>query len=58
MRVSRIACRTLTEYQIISITKGLGVFEVNHETHVVTPGSIMIVFPGVPHFYKPEYEVG
>ncbi len=50
--------RTLTEYQIIYITKGRGVFESNHRTHVVVPGSIMIVFPGVPHFYKPEYEVG
>lgn len=50
--------RTLTEYQIIYITKGRGVFETNHRTLVVVPGSIMIVFPGVPHFYKPEYEVG
>ena len=50
--------RTLTEYQIIYITKGRGIFESNHRTHVVVPGSIMIVFPGVPHFYKPEYEVG
>ena len=50
--------RTLTEYQIIYITRGRGVFESNHRTHVVVPGSIMIVFPGVPHFYKPEYAVG
>jgi AraC-like DNA-binding protein len=50
--------RTLTEYQIIYITKGRGVFETNKRTHIVVPGSIMIVFPGVPHFYKPDYEVG
>ena len=50
--------RTLTEYQIMYITKGRGIFEINHRTHVVVPGSIMMVFPGVPHFYKPEYEVG
>jgi AraC-like DNA-binding protein len=50
--------RTLTEYQIIYVTKGRGVFETGKRTHVIVPGSIMVVFPGVPHFYKPEYEVG
>jgi len=25
---------------------------------VVVPGSVMIVFPGIRHFYKPELEVG
>jgi AraC-like DNA-binding protein len=50
--------RTLTEYQIIYITKGRGIFEANQRTHVVVPGTIIIVFPGVPHFYRPEYEVG
>jgi AraC-like DNA-binding protein len=50
--------RTLTEYQIIYITKGRGIFEVNDRTHVVVPGSVMVVFPGIPHLYKPEYEVG
>jgi AraC-like DNA-binding protein len=50
--------RTLAEYQIIYITKGRGVFEASKQTHVIVPGSIMVVFPGVPHFYKPEYEVG
>jgi AraC-like DNA-binding protein len=50
--------RTLTEYQIIYITKGRGIFKVNRQTHVVDPGSIMIIFPGIPHFYKPDYEIG
>jgi AraC-like DNA-binding protein len=50
--------RTLTEYQIVYITKGRGVFETGNQTHVIVPGSIMIVFPGVPHYYKPEYDVG
>ena len=50
--------RTLAEYQIIYITKGRGIFETSNRTHVIVPGSIMVVFPGVPHFYKPEYEVG
>jgi AraC-like DNA-binding protein len=50
--------RTLTEYQIIYITKGRGIFETNQRTHVVVPGSVMLVLPGVRHFYKPEYDVG
>ncbi|HEY9595014.1 MAG TPA: AraC family transcriptional regulator [Spirochaetia bacterium] len=50
--------RTLTEYQVIYITKGRGIFEAGHQTYTVTPGTVMIVFPGVPHYYKPEYEVG
>ena len=50
--------RTLAEYQIIYITKGRGVFEVDREARVIHPGSIMVVFPGVPHFYRPDFEVG
>ena len=50
--------RTLPEYQIVYITRGRGIFEMNGRAHVVGPGSIMTVFPGVRHFYKPEYEVG
>ncbi len=50
--------RTLAEFQVIYITRGRGVFEAGQETHVVKPGTVMIVFPGVRHFYKPEIEVG
>jgi AraC-like DNA-binding protein len=50
--------RVLQEYQIIYVTKGRGIFEINGRTHVVVPGSILMVFPGVRHLYKPEYEVG
>lgn len=50
--------RTLPEYQIVYITKGRGIFEMNGHTRVIFPGSAMIVFPGMRHFYKPEYEVG
>ena len=50
--------RTLTEYQIIYITRGRGIFETNQKTHVVVPGSVMLVLPGIRHFYKPEYDVG
>ncbi len=50
--------RTLPEYQIVYITKGRGIFEMDGRTRVVVPGSVMVVFPGVRHFYKPEYDVG
>jgi len=50
--------RTLTDYQIVYITKGRGVFETGHETHVVVPGSVMLIFPGIRHIYKPDFNVG
>ncbi|HCX96537.1 Transcriptional regulator [uncultured spirochete] len=50
--------RTLNEYQIIYITKGEGVFETSGRHYDVKPGSIIMVFPGVRHFYKPVYEIG
>lgn len=50
--------RTLNEYQIIYVTKGQGVFETMGRKYQVAPGSIMMVFPGVRHFYKPVYEIG
>jgi AraC-like DNA-binding protein len=50
--------RTLQEYQIVYITKGRGVFEMNQKTHVVVPGTVMMVFPGLRHHYKPVFDVG
>ena len=45
--------RTLVEYQIVYITKGRGVFETSQKTHVVVPGTVMMIFPGIRHHYKP-----
>lgn len=50
--------RTLAEFQVIYITRGRGVFEAGGRTHVVVPGTVMIVFPGVRHVYKPDLDVG
>lgn len=50
--------RTLLEYQIVYITSGRGVFQVDQRTYTVIPGAVMIVFPGLSHFYKPDYETG
>ncbi len=50
--------RTLVEYQIVYITKGRGVFETSQKTHVVVPGTVMMIFPGIRHHYKPDFDVG
>jgi len=51
--------RVLDEYQIIYITKGQGVFESNHCPKVeITPGTIILLFPGERHRYKPNCETG
>ena len=46
--------RLLSEYQIIYITKGEGVFENKYGTFEVTEGSFIILFPGEWHRYKPS----
>ena len=50
--------RTLNEYQMIYITRGSGMFETSGRALAVQPGSILIVFPGVRHHYKPDFAVG
>jgi AraC-like DNA-binding protein len=50
--------RTLNEYQVIYITKGSGLFETRGMSLPVAAGSVMILFPGVRHVYKPDFEVG
>jgi AraC-like DNA-binding protein len=50
--------RTLPEYQLIYVTRGRGSFESAGRSYPVVPGTVMIVFPGVRHHYKPEFEVG
>ncbi len=50
--------RTLKEYQIIYITKGSGTFESKGKSYQVTPGTILFLFPGVQHSYRPDFKVG
>jgi len=50
--------RTLPEYQLVYVTKGRGVFEIGQKTHVVVPGTVMMIFPGIRHHYKPDFDVG
>jgi len=52
--------RVLQSYQIILITAGAGVFECATlpSTQVVGPGTILVLFPGVWHRYRPNPETG
>lgn len=53
------AGRVLNEYQIIYITKGKGIFESDSCSQTeVKAGTIIILFPGERHRYKPNGETG
>ncbi len=50
--------RVLHEYQINYITEGYGIFENSYGTFRITPGTIMILFPGEWHRYRPLKTTG
>jgi len=51
--------RILNEYQIIYVTNGKGVFESDHcKLRTIEAGTILIIFPGERHRYKPVDEIG
>jgi len=52
--------RTLQSYQLIFIPSGSGVFEssATPEVRPVESGSIIVLFPGVWHRYRPDAETG
>lgn len=50
--------RTLKEYHIVYVTRGRGVFETEGCRFVVSPGSILLLFPGIKHLYKPDIDTG
>jgi AraC-like DNA-binding protein len=51
--------RTLPEYQVIYISRGKGVFE-SAPTGIqeISAGTIILLFPGVWHRYRPEKAIG
>ena len=49
--------RILNEFQINYITEGKGVFETKNGTYPVKAGSLLFVFPGEWHRYKPDLKV-
>lgn len=50
--------RTLNDYQAVYVTRGQGVFSSGGRSHEVGPGSLLFLFPGVPHSYRPALETG
>ena len=51
--------RVLPEYQVLYITSGEGMFEsAPSGKRVVTAGSVMLLFPGIWHRYRPLHQVG
>ncbi len=50
--------RILAEYQIIYITRGRGRFVSRNQEYTIIPGSVIVLFPGVKHTYKPDVETG
>ena len=51
--------RVLNEYQVIYITRGKGVFESDNCTQrTIIAGTVIILFPGERHRYKPNNETG
>lgn len=50
--------RVLQEFQINYITNGRGIMETSHGKFEVEPGSVLLVFPGEWHRYKPQSDIG
>jgi AraC-like DNA-binding protein len=50
--------RTLPEFQLQYISRGAGVFATEDKTYTVKPGSVIFVFPGQRHHYKPSVATG
>lgn len=51
--------RILSEYQIIYITRGKGVHEIKNSSEIhIQEGSVILLFPGVWHRYRPDPETG
>ena len=50
--------RSLSEFQIVYISKGEGFFTADTNTYRVTPGSLLFIFPELKHHYKPVFETG
>ena len=51
--------RTISEYQIVYITRGRGIFETAETGRIpINPGQIILLFPGVWHRYRPLKKTG
>jgi AraC-like DNA-binding protein len=50
--------RILNEFQINYITNGSGTMETKEGRFDIEPGSVLLIFPGVWHRYRPNIETG
>ncbi|HPR33591.1 MAG TPA: AraC family transcriptional regulator [Prolixibacteraceae bacterium] len=50
--------RTLNEFQVNYITEGSGILETKQGKFRINPGSVLILFPGMWHRYKPDSKTG
>ena len=52
--------RVLQSYQIILISSGSGLFESDAAagTQIVEPGTVIVLFPGIWHRYRPQLQTG
>jgi AraC-like DNA-binding protein len=50
--------RVLHEFQINYITNGSGVMETKAGVFEIEPGSVLLLFPGIWHRYRPNQQVG
>ncbi|MFA9390254.1 MAG: AraC family transcriptional regulator [Prolixibacteraceae bacterium] len=50
--------RILDEYQLNYITSGSGIFETKAGKFRINPGTVLLLFPGVWHRYKPDVNSG
>ncbi|GHV79603.1 transcriptional regulator [Spirochaetia bacterium] len=50
--------RVLPTFQIIYITAGRGILEVENTAYTLRPGSVFILHPMMKHRYKPVFEIG
>jgi AraC-like DNA-binding protein len=50
--------RELQEYQLNYITRGEGLFENQTGSFPIKTGSLLVIFPGIWHRYKPNFQSG
>ncbi|MFA6505841.1 MAG: AraC family transcriptional regulator [Treponemataceae bacterium] len=50
--------RVVNEYQLVYVTRGRGFFRSGDTEYKVTEGSVLAVFPGVSHAYRPDPATG
>lgn len=50
--------RVLSEYQVNYVTEGSGILETKKGKYQITPGTIILIQPGMWHRYRPDIKTG